>query len=40
MEPKHKVVILGGGFGGLMAAQKLKKSPVEVTVIDRRKRCA
>jgi NADH dehydrogenase len=27
---------LGGGFGGLNAAQKLKRAPVEVTVIDRR----
>ena len=36
MESKHKVVILGGGFGGLAAAQKLKRSPVEVTLIDRR----
>jgi NADH dehydrogenase len=36
MEQKHRVVILGGGFGGLAAAQKLKRSPVEVTVIDRR----
>ena len=34
--PKHKVVIVGGGFGGLLAAQGLKKQPVEVTVIDRR----
>jgi NADH dehydrogenase len=33
---KHKVVILGGGFGGLNAAQKLKRTPVEVTLIDRR----
>jgi NADH dehydrogenase len=33
---KHKVVILGGGFGGLNAAQKLKRAPVEVTLIDRR----
>jgi NADH dehydrogenase len=32
----HRVVILGGGFGGLNAAQKLKRAPVEVTVIDRR----
>jgi NADH dehydrogenase len=32
----HRVVILGGGFGGLAAAQKLKRSPVEVTLIDRR----
>ena len=36
MEPKHKVVILGGGFGGLAAAQALKRAPVEVTLIDRR----
>jgi NADH dehydrogenase len=27
---------LGGGFGGLNAAQKLKRAPVEVTLIDRR----
>src|SRR5689334_3428104 len=32
----HKVVILGGGFGGLYAAQALRRAPVEVTVIDRR----
>ena len=31
-----RVVILGGGFGGLVAAQKLKRAPVEVTLIDRR----
>src|SRR6266704_2597545 len=36
MEPRHRVVILGGGFGGLMAAQKLKRAPVDVTLIDRR----
>jgi NADH dehydrogenase len=36
MEQKHKVVILGGGFGGLAAAQKLKRAPVDVTLIDRR----
>ena len=32
----HRVVILGGGFGGLLAAQKLKRAPVEVKLIDRR----
>lgn len=32
----HKVVIVGGGFGGLYAAQKLKKAPVQVTLIDKR----
>ena len=36
MSKKHRVVILGGGFGGLVAAQKLKRAPVEITLIDRR----
>jgi NADH dehydrogenase len=36
MGEKHRAVILGGGFGGLAAAQKLKRAPVEVTLIDRR----
>lgn len=36
MADKHKVVILGGGFGGLYAAQKLKRAPLQVTLIDRR----
>jgi NADH:ubiquinone reductase (H+-translocating) len=31
----HKVVILGGGFGGLTAALKLKNALVQVTLIDR-----
>jgi NADH:ubiquinone reductase (H+-translocating) len=35
MAETHKVVILGGGFGGLTAALKLKNAPVEVTLIDR-----
>ena len=33
---KHRVVIIGGGFGGLEAAQSLKASSVAVTLIDRR----
>ncbi len=33
---KPRVVILGGGFGGLTAAQQLKRAPVAVTLIDRR----
>jgi NADH:ubiquinone reductase (H+-translocating) len=33
---KHRVVILGGGFGGLSATQSLKNAPVDVTLIDRR----
>jgi NADH:ubiquinone reductase (H+-translocating) len=36
MAPKHRVVILGGGFAGLNAAQKFKRAPVEVSLIDRR----
>ncbi len=33
---RHKVVIVGGGFGGLPAMRRLGGKPVEVTVIDRR----
>jgi NADH dehydrogenase FAD-containing subunit len=29
---KHRVVILGGGFGGLAAAQALKSAPVALTL--------
>jgi NADH dehydrogenase len=32
----HRVVILGGGFGGLYAARSLRRAPAEVTLIDRR----
>jgi NADH dehydrogenase len=32
----HHVVIVGGGFGGLYAAQKLGRAPVQVTLIDQR----
>src|ERR1051326_4250885 len=32
----HRVVIIGGGFGGLYAAQALRRAPVELTLIDRR----
>ncbi|XTZ10512.1 MAG: NAD(P)/FAD-dependent oxidoreductase, partial [cyanobacterium endosymbiont of Rhopalodia yunnanensis] len=32
----HHVVIIGGGFGGLYAAQKLAKASVKVTLIDKR----
>src|ERR1700747_2069302 len=31
-----KVVIVGGGFGGLSAAKRLESSSVDVTLIDRR----
>jgi NADH dehydrogenase len=33
---KPHVVIVGGGFGGLYAAQALRKAPVQVTLIDKR----
>lgn len=36
MPDQHQVVIVGGGFGGLSAAQQLKTAPVQVTLIDRR----
>jgi NADH:ubiquinone reductase (H+-translocating) len=35
MAQEHRVVILGGGFGGLSAAQSLKRAPARVTLIDR-----
>ena len=31
-----RVVIVGGGFGGLYAARALRRAPVEVTIVDRR----
>ena len=34
--PKPRIVIIGGGFGGLAAAQKLAGANVAVTLIDRR----
>ncbi|MFL5626411.1 MAG: NAD(P)/FAD-dependent oxidoreductase [Ktedonobacteraceae bacterium] len=32
---KPRVVIVGGGFGGLQAAKALRNAPVQITVIDR-----
>jgi NADH dehydrogenase len=32
----YRVVVVGGGFGGLQAVMKLRRAPVEVTLIDRR----
>jgi NADH:ubiquinone reductase (H+-translocating) len=32
---KHRVVIIGGGFGGIHAAKALRKAPVEVVIVDR-----
>ena len=32
---KKRVVIIGGGFGGLKLAEKLKKSKFQVVLIDK-----
>src|SRR5271165_6036707 len=32
----HRVVVVGGGFGGLQAALGLRGAPVEITLVDRR----
>ena len=32
----HRVAIVGGGFGGLLAAKGLARAPVHVTLVDRR----
>jgi NADH:ubiquinone reductase (H+-translocating) len=34
-EVRHRVVIVGGGFGGLTAARHLRRADVDVTLIDR-----
>jgi NADH dehydrogenase len=36
VDPVPRVVIVGGGFGGLTAAQALRRAAVKVTLIDRR----
>ena len=35
MSGRHRVVIIGAGFGGLFAAKKFKDADVSVTIIDR-----
>ncbi len=36
LAPKHRVVIVGGGFAGLNVARKLRRAPVQVTLVDKR----
>jgi NADH dehydrogenase, FAD-containing subunit len=33
---KHKVVIVGGGFGGLYAAKALRNADLDLTLVDKR----
>jgi NADH dehydrogenase len=33
---RHRVVVVGGGFGGVQAVRKLRHAPVEITLVDRR----
>jgi flavin-dependent dehydrogenase len=35
MTARHRVAIVGRGFGGLAAAKPLRRAPVDVTVVDR-----
>jgi NADH dehydrogenase len=34
-EATHRVVVIGGGFGGLFATRALRRAPVDVVLIDR-----
>jgi NADH dehydrogenase len=33
---RHRVIVIGGGFGGLQAARHLATAPIELTLVDRR----
>jgi NADH:ubiquinone reductase (H+-translocating) len=33
---RHRVVVVGGGFGGVQAVRKLRRAPVDITLVDRR----
>lgn len=33
--PRHRVAIIGAGFGGLFAARALRRADAEITVIER-----
>src|SRR5690349_5303296 len=32
----HRVLVVGGGFGGIRAVQRMHDAPVEITLVDRR----
>src|SRR3954454_3871365 len=34
-QQRHRVVVVGGGFGGLTVTRELAGAPVDVTVVDR-----
>ncbi len=34
-DPRHRVVVIGSGFGGLFATQRLKRADVDVTLVGR-----
>src|SRR5690242_21653161 len=36
MTGRQRVVVIGGGFGGVRAVERLRRLPVDVTLIDRR----
>ncbi|MBN8185356.1 MAG: NAD(P)/FAD-dependent oxidoreductase [Salipiger thiooxidans] len=36
MEQKHRVVVVGGGFGGIACVRSLKAKDVEITLVDQR----
>lgn len=36
MADQHRVLIIGGGYGGLYAAKALRRAPVDVTLLDRK----
>ena len=36
MNQRHRVVVVGGGFGGINAIQKLRDLPVDITLVDKR----
>src|SRR3954452_8632428 len=35
-DPAHRVVVIGGGFAGIQAIKRLRRAPVDITLVDRR----